>query len=209
MQARHAVATLAVSAAVLGSLTACGGKDPSPAPGGGSSTSASPPASPTASGPSSAAAPSGSPAGSGPDGGHLDKDGLVRALTVTQARAGWAHVAMRLTGSLSVTAQGDVSYRAADPRMRMTMTLGQLGPGRIELRFVRGIVYVMVPRATPAGKFLRIDPKDPTSPLGRSLGNLPALLDPMTSFHSMTAGIRSVRYVGRGSVDGYRPTTTW
>jgi hypothetical protein len=121
---------------------------------------------------------------------------------VTQARAGSAHVAMRLTGSLSVTAEGDVSYRAADPRMRMTMTLGRLGPGRIELRFVRGIVYVMVPRATPAGKFLRIDPKDPTSPLGRSLGNLPALLDPMTSFHAMKAGIRSVRYVGRGDVDG-------
>lgn len=183
MRARHAIATIGIAAAALGSLTACGSNQGDSSASGSSSASAS-----------SAAA-----------GGHLDEAGLINAITVGSLKAGSAHVAMKLSGPATLTAQGDMSYKGSDPAMQMTVSMAQLGAGRMELRLVHGVIYLMIPKATPTGKFLKIDPADPKNPMGKSFGHLSQQMDPMTSFRAMRAGVQSVRYVGHGTVQG---TTT-
>jgi hypothetical protein len=178
MRARHAIATIGIAAAALGSLTACGSTQGDASTGAGTSAAA---------------------------GGHLDEAGLMKALTVGSLKAGSAHVQMRLSGAATLSAEGDLSYKNSDPAMRMTASVAQLGSGRIELRLVHGVAYVRIPQGTPTGKFLKIDPADPKNPMGRSLGHLPQQMDPMTGFRAMRAGVRSVRYVGHGTVQG---TTT-
>lgn len=182
MRARHAIATVGVAAAALGSLTACGSSQ------GDASSSAS--ASSAGAGTSASA------------GGHLDKAGLVDAITVGSLKAGSAHVQMKLSGPATLSADGDLSFQGSDPSMQLTMSMAQLGAGRMQLRLVHGVIYLMIPRATPAGKFLKIDPADPKNPMGKSLGHLSQQMDPMSSFRAMRAGVQSVRYVGHGTVQG-------
>jgi hypothetical protein len=133
---------------------------------------------------------------------HLDEAGLVRALTVGQMKAGSAHVAMRVTGATSLTAQGDVADHGKNPQMRMTMTMAQLGNGKMELRYVDGILYLHIPKLTPAGTFVRVDPQDRNNPLSRNFGSLSEQLNPLNSLAAMKSGVRQVRYVGHETVDG-------
>lgn len=151
---------------------------------------------------SSSSASAGSPSPSTSSAGHLDKAGLVKALTVGQTKAGSAHVAMRMTGATSLTAHGDVAYHGKDPQMRLTMSMPQLGNGRMELRFVGGILYLNIPKVTPAGKFIRVDPRDKSNPLGKSFGSLSGQMNPLNSFAAMKQGVRKVRYVGHQGIDG-------
>jgi hypothetical protein len=134
--------------------------------------------------------------------GHLDKAGLVRALTVGQARAGSAHVSVSMTGASSLRAHGDVSYRGRQPQMRLTMTMAQLGSRTMQFRYVDRVVYLRIPHVTPAGKFLRIDPRDKANPMARSFGSLSGQLDPLGGFGAMKAGMRTVRFVGHTTIDG-------
>jgi hypothetical protein len=60
-----------------------------------------------------------------------------------------------------------------------------------------GIMYVQIPGMS-AGKFVKFDLSDPSSPLG-SLG---AQLDPREMFKSFQDGIDSVTFVGEEDVDG-------
>ncbi|HYO39974.1 MAG TPA: LppX_LprAFG lipoprotein [Nocardioidaceae bacterium] len=181
MRARLAIATAA--AVCTGSLAAC---SEAPVPGGSaaSGTAAS------------------SPSASGSAVGRLDKTSLVPALTASQKKAGSAHVSITMSGAMSLSGEGDVSYREGDPQMQMTMKVAQLGAGRISLRYVDGIVYLGIPRLTPPGTFLRVDPDDAGSPLGRSLGRLSEQLDPMRSMAGLQAAVREVRYAGPATVDG-------
>ena len=191
MRLRHATATAAVLVTLLGSATACGSDDTS----GGSGSSSSSSSSGT-----SSATSSSSPSATGS--GHLDEAGVVKALTVGQQKGRSAHIDMKLGGVATLRARGDVDYTGATPQTEMTMTSAQLGTGTIEMRIVKGIVYIHIPRATPNGKFLRIDPKDTSSPMGKSFGSLSSQLDPLSSFRALRSAVRSVTYVGQDTVDG-------
>lgn len=184
MRVRQAIATVGVIAASLASLTACGNATATKAAGSASTSSSA------SAGPSTSA------------GGHLDKNGLIQAVTVNQLKAGSAHVSMKMSGSLSMTAQGDVSYRGSTPEMRMTMSMAQLGARRIELRFVGGILYMSIPHISPSGKFLKIDPKDRSNPMAKSFSGMTQQMNPMNSFKAMRSAIDKVTYVGHGTVDG-------
>jgi len=187
MRVRRTLAAIGVVAAMT-ALSACNGGDQAKKAGGAQSS---------ASATSSAGSPSSSAAA-----GHLDKAGLVRALTVGQVKAGSAHVAMRMTGATSLEAQGDVAYHGKNPQMRMTMTMAQLGNGKMELRFVDGILYLNIPKVTPAGKFIRVDPQDRNNPLSKNFGSLSEQMNPLNSFAAMKQGVRKVRYVGNETVNG-------
>jgi hypothetical protein len=194
MRVRRTLAVIGVVAATTG-LSACHGGDQA-SKAGETHSSAS------ASASSSASSSAGSPSPSTSSAGHLDKAGLVKALTVGQTKAGSAHVAMRMTGATSLAAHGDVAYHGKDPQMRLTMSMPQLGKGTMELRFVGGILYLNIPKVTPAGKFIRIDPQDKSNPLGKSFGSLSEQMNPLNSFAAMKQGVRKVRYVGHQSIDG-------
>jgi hypothetical protein len=193
MRLRHAAATAAVLAALSASLTACGSDDTA----GSGSASGDSSASSSA---TSSASPSASPSATGS--GHLDEAGVVKALTIGQQQGKSAHLEMRLGGAATLSAKGDVDYRSDTPQTQLTMTSAQLGGGAIEVRIVKGIVYLHIPRATPNGKFLRIDPKDTSSAMGKSFGSLSKQLDPLSSFRAMRSAVRTVKYVGQDTVDG-------
>ncbi len=182
MRARRTIATVAASMCI-GSLAACSDQP---------ATSGTAGSSPSASASASNAA----------TGGRLDEDSLVRAMTASQKKAGSAHVSVSMTGALSLTGEGDVGYDAGDPQMQMTMKVAQLGARRISLRFVDGIAYLSIPRLTPAGTWLRVDPEDRSNPLSKSFGPLSEQMDPMRAIAGMQAAVRRVRYVGPATVDG-------
>jgi hypothetical protein len=137
--------------------------------------------------------------------GHLDKAGLVRALTVGQVKAGSAHVAMRMSGATSLEAHGAVAYHGKSPQMRLTMTMAELGNASMQLRYVDGILYLSIPHVTPAGKFIRVDPQDRNNPLSKDFGSLSEQLNPLSSFAAMKVGVQKVRYVGHETI-GTTPT---
>lgn len=200
MRIRKAIATAGILAASLGSLTACNGdagtpKAETPA----ASTSAASPSSPTEDA-SASASEDATPETSSH--APLTKDELVDAITVGQLKAGSAHVSMTMGGASAMTAEGDVSYRGASPQMQMTMSMGQMGGGQMELRYVGKVLYMAIPQLTPPGKFVKIDPRDKSNPLSKSFGSLSEQMDPLSSVRAMKAGVRSVRYVGPESVDG-------
>ncbi len=200
MRIRTLLAATAVLAATA-SLTACAQQD--------DVNEANTPAlagTPTYSGEASpadgaAATPSGPSATASPA-GHLDRAGLIRAITVNPRKAGSAHMTMTMGGATSIDAQGDVTYTRDGSEMQMTMTMPQAGAGTMDMRVVRGILYLTIPQVTPPGKFVKIDPSDPSNPLSKNFGHLSEQLDPLYSIHAMQAGVRKVRYVGPESVDG-------
>lgn len=194
MRVRRTLAAIGVVGAMT-ALSACNG-------GGQASKAGDTQSSASASGSSSATPTPTSSSSSSGSAGHLDKAGLVKALTVRQMKAGSAHVAMRMTGATSLKAQGDVAYHGKHPRMRMTMTMAQLGNHKMEMRFVDGILYLNIPTVTPAGKFIRVDPQDKNSPLSKNFGSLSEQMNPLNSFAAMKNGVQKVRYVGHDTVDG-------
>ncbi len=194
MRIRQALATAAVLAAATGSLSACNDADTATKdPGAASSASASESASDE---PTAAA----DDAGSTEDSGHLDKDGLVEAITEGQRKAGSAHIAMKMSNGIS--AEGDVDYQGSSPEMQMSMKLPQMGAGTMEMRFVDGIVYMSMPQVTPRGKFLKIDPNDKSNPMSKSFGSLTEQMDPLNSIKGMRAGVQEVEFVGAEEVKG-------
>ena len=211
MRIRQALASLAVLAVAGGTLTACNGdnaatKADTPALNGTASTR-----SPSTGATSRSAAATEDTTGdttgdstgnaTGSD-GHLDRDGLIRAVTTEPFKAGSAHMTMTMSGAMSVRAEGDVSYATSGPEMRMTMSMAQMGGGKMDMRVVDGIVYMTIPSVTPAGKFLKIDPNDKSNPMSKSFGSLSEQMDPLTSVRAMRSGVRKVTYVGPESVDG-------
>ena len=182
---RRSLATASILAVTAGSLAACGDDASGKADAGSTTTKTS--ASSTGTG--NASAP-------------LDKAEFVKAITTGQVKAGSAHVDVALAGSLKMHAKGDVDYGGGQPSLRMTMDLAQLANKQIELRLVDGIVYVKIPRLTPAGKFVRIDPKDKSNPMSKSFGSLSDQADPLKGFQALKSSVRTVRYVGKQDIGG-------
>jgi hypothetical protein len=193
MRIRRSLATAAVLVAATAPLSACGDS-------GGSGSDASAAASGSA---GSTASPSASSTGTASDtGGPLSRAEFVQAITQGQIKAGSAHVAMAMTGTLAMTAQGDVSYKQATPEMRMTMSMQQLGGRTIEMRLVGGIVYMHIPQLVPAGTFVKIDPKDTSNPLSKGFGSITQQMDPLASAKAMRSSVRTVTYVGPEKIQG-------
>ena len=194
MRLQRTLASLAVLAATTGALAGCkdAATDSARDPAASSSSSASASTSATASAtpePTASEQP-------------LTQAELVDAITVGQVKAGSAHLDMKMTGASPMTAEGDVAYRGRTPSMRMTMSMAQLGSGRIEMRVVDGLLYLAIPQMTPPGKFLEVDPRDPSDPMSKSFAGLTEQMDPLASVKAMRAGVEKVRYVGRDTVDG-------
>lgn len=167
----------------LSSLVACGGDDTKESSSPSSSTSSSP-----------------TEDGQGPSAGET----MAPADFVALFEAGFenlttAHQSMTFDSGAAGTMNGagDVDYSESPPAMSFTLTGGVFGNGGMEMRMLDGIMYVQIPGMS-AGKFVKFDLSDPSSPLG-SLG---AQLDPREMFKSFQDGIDSVTFVGEEDVDG-------
>jgi lipoprotein LprG len=132
----------------------------------------------------------------------LTRDQFMPATYQASVKAGSAHMTMRMTGPAAMSAQGDVSYVAGGSEMQMTVSMPQMRNRKMEMRFVDQMVYMQIPGLTPAGKFVAIDPKDQSSPLGKSFAGLSDQMDPMSSVKAMTGAVTSLERVGQGSIKG-------
>jgi hypothetical protein len=133
--------------------------------------------------------------------GGYAADELLDAMKAAIAENESTHVEMEMTGGgQTMSGTGDVSYAGDDTAMRMSMQIPQLGSGSIEMRMLDGVMYMSMPPMTPKGKFIKIDTKDPNSPLG-DLGGV-TQGDPLATFDAFDAGLQDVEYVGVEDVDG-------
>jgi lipoprotein LprG len=156
----------------------------------------------------------GSSAGSGGAGGEknakveqadaLSKDEIMTAAYDASLKAGSAHMEMTVTanGQEMSTMAGDVTYADQKTAMQATMSSPQQGPGKMEIRYVGKIVYLQIPGTTPAGKFIRVDPADPSSPMAKAYAGLSDQMDPMASLKTAQAAVVSAKLVGTDTVQG-------
>lgn len=132
----------------------------------------------------------------------LTRDTLISTAYDAAMKAGSAHMVMKMSGTSSVSAQGDVTYDGADSAMQMSMAMPQLGKGTMQMRYVGKIMYMTIPGVTPEGKFLKIDPNDPSSPMARGFAGLTDQMDPLASVKTMQSSVTGVNRVGQEQVDG-------
>jgi hypothetical protein len=114
-----------------------------------------------------------------------------------------AHMTMKVgLGSMGkMSGEGDVDYTADPPEMAMTMDLPMVGAGtKTEVRYVDGIFYMSLGMMS-SGKFWKLDPADPDSPLG-DVGDLLDQADPRGALKKVEPAIDTVTYVGEEDVDG-------
>jgi hypothetical protein len=74
------------------------------------------------------------------------------------------------------------------------------GKGRIIV--VNNLIYVSMNGLAPAGKYLKVDPKDSGNPLAAQMGTMLDGMDPTKTFDAFESGLKSVKHVGTETVDG-------
>ncbi len=134
----------------------------------------------------------------------LSRDEIISVSYQAAMDAGSAHMAMTMKGAAAMTAEGDMTYAAGASDMQMTMAMPAMGKGKIEMRYVDQLIYLQLPGMTPPGKFIAIDPKDPSSPMGKSFSGLTDQMDPLSSVKSMEAAVTKADRVGESKLDGVR-----
>lgn len=132
--------------------------------------------------------------------GGYDAQQLLTAMKAAVAKHQSTHLTLTADGAQAMTGEGDVSYAGDSTVMKMKMKSPSLGDGTIEIRLVDGIMYMAMPPMTPAGKFIKLDTKDPNSPFG-NLGGI-TQGDPLATFDAFDAGLKKAVYVGAEDVDG-------
>jgi hypothetical protein len=187
---RRALAAAAVASLLGAGLAACGDKSTSASDAGSSASSSS----------SSTAAP----AGNAQAGQQVAPAQFVSTVEKGVAASTTAHMSMSMDlGQMGrISAQGQVDYTANPPEMAMTMTLPMAGAKQADMRLVGGMLYMSMGQLT-GGKFVKIDPNDPSGPLaGAGLGQMLDQMDPAKMLTKLESGISSVTYVGREDVSG-------
>ncbi|MBA2953183.1 hypothetical protein GON03_02590 [Nocardioides sp. MAH-18] len=112
-------------------------------------------------------------------------------------------MSMDMGEDTTFTGDGVLDYAADTPELQMTMTIG--GGGQdvdYEVRAVDGLLYVNM-GALSGGKFWKLDPSDPASPLAQmGLDQVLDQSDPIGAVTRMEPAIESVTYAGEEDVDG-------
>lgn len=124
----------------------------------------------------------------------LTTDDFVERVTAAAQAAGSVSMEMTtVTAGVTETMSGSVRYAdgAQDAIMR-----GEVPDlGTLEVRMVDGTVYMAMGELTQ-GKFLQIDPDDPSNPLGGSVGSLEQEFDPTGTLSGLDEAIVSVEKSG-------------
>jgi hypothetical protein len=109
-------------------------------------------------------------------------------------------------GGRNVVAEGRMRVTKTDPAMAVTFygdgfSRRLFGRG-VQLRLVHGVVYLSARSVTPAGKFLKLDVRELSGPVGATIRKLIRQMNPRSTFRAIQAGLRKVDYLGRESVAG-------
>ena len=130
-----------------------------------------------------------------------DAETIIPAMEGALGEASSARIQMDLSGQAEMSMDGQMAMAEefADGEMELTLDIqGQ----SLDLRLVDGLIYVSGPPATPAGKWLEVDPQDPQDPLAQQFAGLTQSGDLNTTFDAFKAGLQEVEYVGEEDIEG-------
>lgn len=127
---------------------------------------------------------------------------IISTIFQSAVKAGSAHTTMTMRGQVALRAQGDVTYGDKASAMQMTMTMPQMGSRKLVMRYVEERLYLQIPGLTQPGKFVAIDPNDPSSPLSKGFAGLSEQMNPLSTLKSSQASLISADRVGKTSIDG-------
>jgi hypothetical protein len=133
---------------------------------------------------------------------------MLRALSDLPRKKRSVHLAVELrTRALTITGDGTMSYSPTDPAMELEMAGSSVSSDYVEVVAVHGLFFFAIPGVVPDGKYARIDPMSPTSPMGPDFAKLSGQLDPLSALLALHDGFRGMHYTGRGTVYGEAMTT--
>lgn len=182
---RRAVATLACTSLLGLGLAGCAGGTQAAAGDGSPSPSATSPTSGATSSPSGSAGPI-----SAANAAFLDR------LKAGMGQTGSVHVAMKMTGPASMTAQGDTTYGPDGNDMQLRMQMSGIATGAIQMVVVDGKAYMSMPGVTEPGQFFKVDQSNP------AMAGLDDGLSPADSLAAFQAGLQSVDDLGPDEIGG-------
>jgi hypothetical protein len=112
--------------------------------------------------------------------GELTKASFFTAISTAQAKAQTSHVELEIgAAGQKITAEGDVEVGkdVADTAMRMTMSTGSSGPGKISMVIVDNTLYMNLGQMTQ-DKFAKVDLDDEDNAIAKQFGSITDQLDP-------------------------------
>ena len=112
-----------------------------------------------------------------------------------------ARIQMELTGQAELSIDGHMAMTDEFEDGEMELTLDVQGQS-LEMRQVDGLIYVSGPPATPAGKWLEVDPSDPKDPVAQQFAGLAKTGDLNSTFDGFRDGLTDVKFVGEEDIDG-------
>lgn len=147
-------------------------------------------------------------AGVGDDAGAtLTKADFIKTITAAQQKAKSSHISMTISGSgQKISAKGDVEVgaTAADSKAALTMNLGSLGVGVIELRLIDKDYYINLGPMS-GNKFAKIDLADTSNPMFEQYGGFLDQLDPSKQLEQFKGALTSVEKKGNAvTLDGVK-----
>ena len=114
---------------------------------------------------------------------------------------------MELTGQAELSIDGHMAMTDEFEDGEMELTVDVQGQS-LEMRLVDGLIYVSGPPATPAGKWLEVDPSDPKDPVAQQFAGLAKTGDLTTTFDAFREGLTDGRRSSARRRSTARPPTT-
>ncbi|MGY4644622.1 hypothetical protein [Cellulomonas sp. URHB0016] len=129
-----------------------------------------------------------------PEAATITAANIVETLSAAQQDAGSYDFAMTTTAQgQSIASSGSARVTGDTQELSMTMTIP--GAGETAMRLVGGMLYMNMGDVT-GGKFVQIDPSDPSNPLAATVDQLTSGLDPNKGMAGQKEAIVSVTKKG-------------
>ncbi len=128
-------------------------------------------------------------------------DTIIPAMQDALGDQSSARVQMEMSGQVEMSVDGQMAMADSFEDGEMEMTVDFQGQS-LELRLVDGLIYVSGPPATPAGKWLEVDPQNASDPMAQQFAGLARSGDLQSTFDAFEAGLEKVSYSGKEEIDG-------
>jgi hypothetical protein len=130
---------------------------------------------------------------------HLDTTSLLPAMKKGMAGKNSVRTTMRMVaGGQVMTMTGVQTMKPV--AMQIDLNGAAFG-GKMKMIFVNNKMYLSM-KGIPAGKFVKVDPKDSSDPMAASLGATLKELDPSKTFDAFDNGLKKAEYIRTETLDG-------
>jgi hypothetical protein len=138
---------------------------------------------------------------------RMTRGQVLHALAAGPAKQKWAHLDMSIKSpSFTITGTGDMVYSRTRPAIRLEMAGSCLCVSDTEVVVKNHVYYFNIPSLT-GDRYASLDPKSPSSPLGRDFGKISDELDSLSVLLDMRPAFGKVRASGRRELYGHPMST--